>query len=447
MASDEIKKKWGTIFMGNREASVQQLQAMQEPLHREKRQKNQAEEYMERVRARAADRAREILGAAYAERQKVLEEARADAMRYRKEAEIDCGRLKTESENAHREALAELEKARKERQDAESLRLAARDEGYQEGLQQSATELNEFRADLGQSLGSLLRAIERERHQILDSWRADIVELVQCASQAGSGFVLQKEHKTVLKNLVFQALEQLENRSIVHLRVHPADEDAINGIFKAAKDRFPELKQWVISGDEAIEQGGLVAESGTGSIDLRRENFRELVDGVLAHLGLPEGAIEENADRVIRELVEKEVANIAGLTPEMDKPEMNSNESGEVQEEITSPESVATMDSDIIIAPDDGRQESAQESISEETVESMQTEEPDIKIDANEPVADDRCHPDLLATENPTLEDLEAELFPIEEVETQKEQDIPAVSHENKDTGKPADPLSEGGFI
>ena len=58
MASDELRKKWGTIFMGEREATVEQLDAMQEPMRRERLKREQQEDYLERVRARAADRAR-----------------------------------------------------------------------------------------------------------------------------------------------------------------------------------------------------------------------------------------------------------------------------------------------------------------------------------------------------------------------------------------------------
>ena len=72
MASDQLRKKWGTIFMGEREASPQQLDAMQEPLLRERAQQQHQEDYLARVRARAEERAREILGAAYAERQRAL---------------------------------------------------------------------------------------------------------------------------------------------------------------------------------------------------------------------------------------------------------------------------------------------------------------------------------------------------------------------------------------
>lgn len=53
-------------------------------MRRDRLKEQQQDEYLERVRAKAAERAREILGAAYAERQKVLEEARAEAESGRK---------------------------------------------------------------------------------------------------------------------------------------------------------------------------------------------------------------------------------------------------------------------------------------------------------------------------------------------------------------------------
>ena len=68
MPLDDLRKKWGTIFMGEREASVEELNAMQEPALRAQVRQKAQEDYMERVRAKATDRARQILGEAYAER-------------------------------------------------------------------------------------------------------------------------------------------------------------------------------------------------------------------------------------------------------------------------------------------------------------------------------------------------------------------------------------------
>ena len=318
MASDELRKKWGTIFMGEREATVEQLDAMQEPMRRERLKREQQEDYLERVRARAADRAREILGAAYAERQKVLEEARAEAEAERQKLIREGEALKAAGTAAQERAAAELAAAAAAREEAEGIREAAHDEGFQAGMEQAGDELREFRADLGQSLAVVLRAIDAQRQAIGDSWREELVELVRTAVGAGTGWLLDKEHEAILRSLVLEALNLLEDRATVTVRVNPEDEATVSDMFMAARERAPELKQWIVNGDAAVERGGLVAESVSGSVDSRREHFRELVDGILNHLALPVREDEEKDAPAVHELVEREVRKIATLAPEPD---------------------------------------------------------------------------------------------------------------------------------
>ena len=315
MASEQLRKKWGTIFMGEREATVEQLDAMQEPMRREKLKQEQEVDYMERVRARAAERAKEILGAAYAERLKVLEEAKAEALAQRKEAAAQCAALKAEAEAARKEAAAELARAQAEREAAVRVREAAHGEGYQAGMDQAGQELREFRAELGQSLGALLRALAGQRTDLAAAWREELVELTQEAVAAGTGHVLSQDHAELLRALVLKAVSLLEDRSTIVVRVNPADEAAVGDMFAAARERAPELAQWIVNGDERMERGGLIAESGSGSVDCRREHYREMVDSILSHLALPEREGEAEADEAIDALVEHETARMAELAP------------------------------------------------------------------------------------------------------------------------------------
>lgn len=317
MASDEARKKWGTIFMGEREASVEQLDAMQEPIRREKIRQEQTGDYMERVRKRAADRAREILGAAYAERLKVLDEARAEAEASRRNAQREGHKLKGEGEALKREAQEELEKARKIREEAEKIRAAAREDGLREGMEQAEGELREFRGELGRSLARVLLALGGERKRLIDSWREELCDLVREAAAAGAGYLLQKEHQGILANLVMQALRQLENRSTITVRVNPEDEAAVVDMFQAARECVPDIRQWIVTPDENIEAGGFLAESGAGRVDCRRENFREMVDNILAHLTLPILESEEESARAMRDIVDEEAARLAEIAPEV----------------------------------------------------------------------------------------------------------------------------------
>lgn len=315
MASEQLRKKWGTIFMGEREATVEQLDAMQEPMRREKLKQEQEADYMERVRARATERAKEILGEAYAERLKVLEEARAESAASRRETAAQCAALKAEAEALRKEAAAELVRAQAEREAAVRVREAAHGEGFQTGMDQAGEELREFRAELGQSLGALLRAVAAQRTALAAAWREELAELTREAVAAGTGHVLSEAHAELLRALVLRAVGLLENRATITVRVNPADEAAVSDMFAAAREHAPELVQWIVNSDERMEPGGLVAESGSGSVDCRREHFRQMVDSILCHLALPEREEEAEADAAVDTLVERETARLAEMAP------------------------------------------------------------------------------------------------------------------------------------
>ena len=297
MASDQLRKKWGTIFMGEREASPQQLDAMQEPLLRERAQQQHQEDYLARVRARAEERAREILGAAYAERQKVLEEAGAEAQTRILQLTREALALKAQAQEELALAEAEHSKARDLREEAEIIRDHAHNDGFQAGMAQAGAELKEFRADVGQMLGNMLQALEGQRHSLGEAWRNELAELARVAVEAGTGWILQAEHGRILQHLVFSSLQLLEDRATVTVRVHPDDEETVSDLFRAARERVPELTQWIVNGDASIEAGGLVAESVSGSVENLRAHYREMVNGILEYLTLPQRPQDEPAEQ------------------------------------------------------------------------------------------------------------------------------------------------------
>ena len=297
MASDQLRKKWGTIFMGEREASPQQLDAMQEPLLRERAQQQHQEDYLARVRARAEERAREILGAAYAERQKVLEEAGAEAQSRILQLTREALALKAQAQEELALAQAEHGKASDLREEAEIIRDHAHNDGFQAGMAQAGAELKEFRADVGQMLGNMLQALEAQRHSLGEAWRDELAELARVAVEAGTGWILQAEHGRILQHLVFSSLQLLEDRATVTVRVHPDDEETVSDLFRAARERVPELSQWIVNGDASIEAGGLVAESVSGSVENLRAHYREMVNGILEYLTLPQRPQDEPTEQ------------------------------------------------------------------------------------------------------------------------------------------------------
>lgn len=292
MMSDEVRKKWGTIFMGEREASLEQIDAMQEPIFRERNRKEQEQAYLDRVKVKATERAKSILGEAYAERQKVLQEARAEAEKAHTKLLDQAKQIQIQAQEEKDAAAQELARAREIRLEAEQIKELARDEGYQAGIAQANEELKVFRGEMGQGFATILQLVEKQIGNITETWREELVVLVQTAIAAATGWILDSRHEAIMRALVVQAVSLLEQREMITVRVNPQDEALVSDMFKAAREKAPEIKQWIVTADDNIDYGGLIAESGSGSVDCRREHFKELVDGILTHLALPEGEAE-----------------------------------------------------------------------------------------------------------------------------------------------------------
>lgn len=353
MASDQLRKKWGTIFMGDREASPQQLDAMQEPLLRERAQQQHQEDYLARVRARAEERAREILGAAYAERQKVLEEAGAEAQTRILQLTREAFALRTQAQEELAQAQTEHSKARELREEAEIIRDHAHNNGFQAGMEQAGAELKEFRADVGQMLGNMLRALEVQRHSLGEAWRDELAELARVAVEAGTGWILQAEHQRVLQHLVFSSLQLLEDRATVTVRVHPDDEETVGDLFRAARERVPELSQWIVNGDPSIEVGGLVAESVSGSVENLRSHYSEMVNGILEYLTLPPRPQDEQGEHAAGIAAVQGLAHLAEMMGQEQAPQADVPATLPPEAE-TEPDAEADMAADMsAVMPDD----------------------------------------------------------------------------------------------
>lgn len=320
---DEQSKKWGTIFMGSREATVAQLDAMQGPVRREQMRQKMQESYMDRVRDRATDRARQILGEAYAERQKVLAEAAAEAERQAALITADAENIRRAARDGYAAMQAELDKAVQIRADAQQIREEARRmrenayaDGHEHGEAVAAEEMREFREEMGRRLSHVLRAVSAQFAVVTAQWREDLADLVRTAVSVATGHVMDVMHEKAVSALMLDALGMLENRATVTVRVHPDDEKIIGALFKAARERAPELQNWVVNGEEGMEPGGFVVETWSGSVDARRAAFREMLEGLMNHLSLPDTELDREVAEAAEDVARREIAVLGGLVAE-----------------------------------------------------------------------------------------------------------------------------------
>ncbi|MDR1857006.1 MAG: hypothetical protein LBR22_07595 [Desulfovibrio sp.] len=314
MTGDDVRKKWGTVFMGGREASIEELDSLQEPLRREQRKRRQQEEYLDSVRLRATERAKEILAEAYTHRQELLDEVRKETEAAREAMAAEARDAAVAAQSMRDEAAEALRTAEEERDRARDLREEGYQAGYKDGVDKAAEELKVFRKDIGESLGKVLQVIAEQRRDIMARWRDDLAALTCAAVASGTGWVLETEHQRILTALVLKSLEMLEDRQAIRVRVHPDDESLVGDLFTSAKERVPELTQWSVTGDPSIERGGVTVETSSGSVDSRREHFREMVENVLDYLSLPKGSEDDTVEKQVRRMAAQEAARLAELS-------------------------------------------------------------------------------------------------------------------------------------
>ncbi len=317
MASDEKDDKWGTIFIDSkRESTLGQLDAMQAASRQEQWNQRTQQDYLEKVRAKAIDKAREILGDAYTERQKVLEEAELEASNIRAEAlavKNNAESIRNEAQELRHNVQAELDKAL-------HMQSTAQEDGFQAGLTQAQEELEKFRLAMGSSVAGVLKAIEDQSLNIFAAWRAELVSLLKVCVEKSTALAIDERYNKILEQLVIEAVRQLDDRRHVTLRVHPDDEPVMTDIFSAAKEKLPDLGQWAIEPDQNLELGGLVAESASGTVDSRLELFREMVDNILEHLVLPEGLTDAAGVEFVKKISRLEKENVEQIVPPVEEP-------------------------------------------------------------------------------------------------------------------------------
>lgn len=442
MLPEDDDKKWGRIYMGgSREASLEQLDAMQAATRREQWNQRTQGEYLERVRERATERAREILGEAYQERQKILDEAREEAGRILE----DVQRQRRNVDNT----LAQAEKIQAEaatiRAEADRLHAQAKNDGYEAGLAQAGEELDAFRGAMGESVAAVLAALQQQCDRIFEGWREEVVELFRVCVEKGTGWVLDEQYPVVLESLVVEAVRHLEDRRVVTLRVHPDDESAVADMFAAARERLPGIGQWVVTGDASVALGGLIAEGKSGTVDNRLELHRELVDNALRQLTLPPGSAEQAGAQAVQEVVRAESEHISRLAPPVPYPE--AAEPRNVADIVAAPEEIpaAAAEPPAQEMPVDRGAGDSASAASRGTGEASAVSGPEEQAgeDARAVMPE---HQDTVAPESPAIDDmldqLEQELLP-----------IPSAGMETQVSAAPENPpyvdaaLAEGGFL
>ena len=154
-------------------------------------------------------------------------------------------------------------------QDAQRIRSEASEAGYREGLEearrQATAEREAFRRELVAQVGSRLLEVEQEYNQ---NWsrlekivEQNLLEALFLLAGNSLGRVL-RESPSVLAEAMREAVQDLDPRQRIQIRMHPEDLERIVGLSER-----PGLEHCELQSDSSIERGGFVASSDAGDID------------------------------------------------------------------------------------------------------------------------------------------------------------------------------------
>jgi len=170
-------------------------------------------------------------------------------------------RVREKAKDAAKEIklLAELE--------AEALRTTARHNGYNEGLAQAQETVDQHITDISAKAEALLSQIGAQGTTIFEDRRADIMHLIRLAVHKTIGVELDEKRSESLENLLQEGMDRLDSQRELTLRCHPEDVQSLEEFMGVIQERNPALKYWKTQGDPAITAGGVVIEAPSARVD------------------------------------------------------------------------------------------------------------------------------------------------------------------------------------
>jgi len=165
-----------------------------------------------------------------------------------------------------------------------ALREQATQQGLAEGRQQAQDLAEEAAQAQADALARTLEAVQRVGHELWAQYRQDVLELLRMVVRRLLRVELDERRGEILGSLLDQALDAIDSRRGLTVRVHPQDQALTQELLERAKARHPGLERWAVRPDTALAQGGVILESDRGMVDNSLASRLALVEPILDHL-------------------------------------------------------------------------------------------------------------------------------------------------------------------
>lgn len=167
--------------------------------------------------------------------------------------------------------------------EAEALRAAARAEGFTAGKQEAQALIRAEKAKVAAFLESLDAALAAEKQRVYAEHKQCLFQILRLAFEKSLGVLLDTQREQVLTTLFEEAVSQLQARTTITVHVCPADLELATTLAAQCKERRADLPEVRVRASDGLEPGGVRVESGDGLVDntvaARFEQVRAILDG------------------------------------------------------------------------------------------------------------------------------------------------------------------------
>ena len=165
------------------------------------------------------------------------------------------------------EASAIIETARAE---ADAIREAARQEGFQAGYQQGIASAEQYLAPSVSALAAAQEALGDERARAAEAVEREAVELAFRIAEKALGAAIEAKPEHVV-DVVRGGLRRLLERERVVVMVHPDDLDVLRAAADGLQTELGGIGSMEVQAERRVGRGGAIVRTAAGEVDGRLE--------------------------------------------------------------------------------------------------------------------------------------------------------------------------------
>ena len=195
----------------------------------------------------------------------------------RAQVELELAAMLSTGRRALNEAVTQAAQIKREAlEEAEHIRAAAADEGYQTGLDQARndafaqvqSEWNDRAQNLQADVRAVIASIQAGRTNMWKQAEKDIVAFAVEMAQKIIKTEVQQNPK-VIGEVIRHALRRVVNKDHIRIRISPQDIDAVRAQREDLLMVLDGAEHLDIIDDRRVQQGGCLIETTAGNIDAK----------------------------------------------------------------------------------------------------------------------------------------------------------------------------------